>query len=104
MKAANEALSAKDIHSLLPATDLVTIYRALELFTKEKTISALHFDTSETKYEYQHTPHHHAICDNCEKIIHFDAKNEKIKQLLELDDFAIESIEVTVRGTCKNKH
>jgi len=97
-----EALSAKEIHTKLPSIDLVTIYRSLELFTKERIITSLHFNSTETKYEFQHTPHHHAVCSDCEKIIHFDAEDAKLKKLLALENFAIDQVEITVRGKCSH--
>lgn len=96
------ALSAADIHAQLPDIDLVTIYRNLDLFTKEKMIKQLRLDNSEAQYEYQEKPHHHAICNKCEKVIHFAAPDEKIKKLLGLEDFEVEELEVTVRGKCKH--
>lgn len=96
-------LSAADIHQKLPEIDLVTIYRNLDLFVKEKIIKKVHLVSEETHYEFQKAPHHHAICTDCDKIIHFDASNEKIKKLLSLSNFTVDEIEVTVRGHCKKK-
>lgn len=96
-------LSAAAIHSLLPEIDLVTIYRNLDLFSKEKLIKKVNLGNEEAQYEYQNEPHHHAVCDDCHKIVHFTASDEKLKKLLELKDFKIENIEVTVRGTCNHK-
>ncbi len=94
-------LSAKDIHTaLLHRVDLVTIYRNLDVFVKEKVIKKIHLDTGEALYEYQHEPHHHAICSKCERVIHFTAPDKKIRKLLGIEDFDVESIEVTVRGFC----
>lgn len=96
-------LSANDIHNKLPDVDLVTIYRNLELFTKEKIIKRVILDTDEAQYEYQPEPHHHAVCDDCNKVIHFKAPDAKIKKLLGLENFDIDEIEVTVRGKCREK-
>jgi Fe2+ or Zn2+ uptake regulation protein len=96
------ALSASDIHASLPEVDLVTIYRNLELFTQEKLIKQFYLDSSEAVYEYQAEPHHHAICTDCERVIHFTAPDERIKKLLNLGDFSVEELEVTVRGRCNH--
>ncbi|MEX0935174.1 MAG: Fur family transcriptional regulator [Candidatus Paceibacterota bacterium] len=95
-------LSAKEIHAKLPDIDLVTIYRNLDLFVKEKLITKVFLDTDEVLYEYQHEPHHHAVCTDCENVIHFTAPDEKIKKLLKLKDFKVDEIEVTVRGRCNH--
>ena len=96
-------LSASDLHAQLPDIDLVTIYRNLDLFTKEKLIKQVHLGVGDAQYEYQEQPHHHALCTNCEKVIHFTAPDAKIKKLLGLEDFEVDELEVTVRGTCGHK-
>jgi len=96
-------MSAAAIHSALPNTDLVTIYRTLELFTKEKMIKQFHLTSGEAQYEYQTEPHHHAVCTTCERVIHFTAPDTKLKKLLGIEDFEVDEIEVTVKGICR-KH
>lgn len=103
LKATHGTLSAADIHKKIPEVDLVTIYRNLDLFTKEKLIKKMHLGSEEAQYEYQKTPHHHAICANCEKVVHFTAPDEKIKKLLGLENFSVDEIEVTVRGLCRKE-
>lgn len=101
LKCHHGALSANTIHKKLPGIDLVTIYRNLDLFTKEKYIKQVHLGTDEAQYEFQHEPHHHAVCTDCERVIHFTVPEAKIKKLLGLEDFLVDEIEVTVRGVCK---
>ena len=96
-------MSAGDIHTSLSDTDLVTIYRTLELFTKEKIIKQFHLVSGEAQYEYQTKPHHHAICHTCHNVIHFEAPDRQIEKLLKLNNFSVEEIELTVKGSC-NKH
>ena len=95
-------LSAKDIHQKLPEVDLVTIYRNLDLFVKERMIREVHLGADEALYEYQKEPHHHAVCTDCERVIHFTAHDAKIRESLGLQDFDVDEIEVTVRGSCKH--
>lgn len=103
LQKAKTALSAGSIHMLLPEVDKVTIYRNLDLFVSEGVVKTLNFGGTETLYEYQHHPHHHAVCTDCDKVIHFTAPDEKIKKLLGLDDFKVSELEVTVRGICNHK-
>lgn len=100
LKRHHSTLSASEIHAKLPEVDLVTIYRTLDLFVKEKLVKQFHLDTKEAVYEYQHEPHHHAVCTECERIIHFTAPDAKIKKLLGIEDFEVDELEVTVRGRC----
>jgi Fe2+ or Zn2+ uptake regulation protein len=101
LKENKAALSAAEVHLLVPDMDLATVYRNLEYFTKEKIIKKLQLGTQEARFEYQHEPHHHAVCGQCEKVIHFTAPDKKIIKLLGLQDFDIEELEVTVRGSHK---
>lgn len=98
LKQNHGALSAAAIHAKLPSVDLATIYRNLDLFTEERLIKKLHLGEDEALYEFQDSPHHHAVCSECERVIHFKAPDQKIKELLNLKDFEIEELEVTVRG------
>ena len=102
LKNNKEALSAAEVHALLPELDLATVYRNLEYFTVEKVIKKLQLGSQEARFEYQHEPHHHAVCTECEKVIHFTAPDEKIKKLLGIEDFKVDELEVTVRGICKH--
>jgi Fur family peroxide stress response transcriptional regulator len=92
--------SANDLHKKLPKIDLVTIYRNLDLFVKENMIKKVNLSDSEAHYEYQNTPHHHAVCTDCKKVIHFDASDKKIKKALGLEDFDVDEIDLVVRGRC----
>lgn len=99
LKAKQRALTAAELHAALPGMNLTTIYRNLELFTNEKVIKKLQLGSQEARYEYQHEPHHHAVCERCEKVIHFTAPDAQIIKLLGLSDFTVDELEVTVRGT-----
>ena len=98
----HEALSASEVHSQVSDIDLATVYRSLEFLTNEKLIRKLQLGTQEARFEYQKEHHHHAICTECERVIHFTAPDEKIKKLLGVGDFEVDELEVTVRGTCRH--
>jgi Fur family ferric uptake transcriptional regulator/Fur family peroxide stress response transcriptional regulator len=102
LQSTEEALSAADIHARATDMDLATVYRTLDLFVKEKLIKQIHLKSGEALFEYQAKPHHHALCSECERVIHFTAPDEKIKQLLKIDDFDVDEIEVTVKGICRH--
>lgn len=96
------ALSATAIHAALPHIDLTTVYRNLDQFVADGDVKKITL-SGEALYEYQPHPHHHAVCDECQRIIHFTAPDEKIKQLLGLEDFTISNLELTVHGICNHK-
>ncbi|MFM2339673.1 MAG: hypothetical protein RLZZ360_309 [Candidatus Parcubacteria bacterium] len=99
---AKEALSAAQIVAALPHIDLTTVYRNLDQFVADGDVKKITLG-GEALYEYQPHPHHHAVCDTCQRIIHFTAPDEKIKLLLGLRDFTISSLELTVHGLCDHQ-
>ncbi len=97
------ALSANDIHKKLPTINLATIYRNLEAFVSHRQVKKLNF-ADEARFEIQETPHHHAICTECEEVIHFTLNDQKLIREFSLPDFTINDIELTIRGVCSKKH
>ena len=83
-----------------PEIDLTTIYRNLDLFTHDGLVKKLNLGDGEAQYEYKEDDHHHAICIDCDKVIHFTAPDEKIMELLEVKDFKPDGLEITLRGKC----
>ncbi len=104
LKKSHGTLSASDIHKLLPGIDQVTIYRNLDLFVADGVIKKLHLGGSEATYEYQETPHYHALCDNCDRLVHFEANTEALKKQFRIPHFAIKNIEIVLHGTCTHAH
>lgn len=94
-------ISARDLAASVPEIDQATIYRNLDLFVKEGLVNKYVFDGSESVYEYAEPNHHHAVCNDCEKIRHIHAPDAKIMDLLGLSDFDPQSVQITVRGKCK---
>ena len=94
-------LTASELHERLPEIDLVTIYRNLDLFAKEGMIKKLQFD-DEARYEFQQRPHHHAICSDCNRTIHFTVSEDKLAKLLPIKEFSVEGIDITVTGRCQH--
>ena len=104
VKKQKTALSAAEVHALIPDIDLATVYRNLERFTNEGVIKKVRLGTQEALFEYQEEPHHHAVCSKCNRVIRFTAPDTKIKKLLGMKDFQIDELEVTVRGVCTHNH
>jgi Fur family transcriptional regulator, ferric uptake regulator len=94
------AFSAAELHSLLPHINLVTIYRNLEQLAAAGDIKKMHLEGGVAVFEFQSHPHHHAVCSDCKKVIHFEAPDDTIKKLLGLEEFSITELELTVRGHC----
>ena len=103
LKHEHGALSASEIHAKVPTLNLATIYRNLDVFVADGEVKKLQLGGTEAVYEYLREPHHHAVCNECNKVIHFTAPDEHIKKLLDIEDFNVDELEVTVRGTCKHE-
>lgn len=100
LKKSKGALSAADIHKKVPEVDLVTVYRNLDVFVSDGLVKKLSLDKSEALFEYQEDDHHHAICTDCNKVIHFELPDQEIMDLIKVEGFLPESLEITVRGKC----
>lgn len=100
LKTVHDALSASDIHKQLPEMDLTTIYRNLEIFVEDGVVKKLNLGGEEALYEYTEKSHHHAICTDCNKVIHFIVSEDEIKKLVNINGFDIEDVELTVKGKC----
>ena len=101
LRAATGCLSARELAAKLPDIDQATVYRNLDRFTKEGIVKKHVFDGSEAVYDYAEPGHHHAVCADCEKVIHFSVSDEEIIKKLDIKDFDIESVDLVVRGKCR---
>lgn len=103
LEGSHTALSATEIRASLPQINLATVYRCLEVFAQNKLVKKLSF-ADEARYEIQDTPHHHAICNDCNEVIHFTTNDKKLIKEFALPDFTITDIEITIRGKCHKTH
>ena len=92
------ALSVLEIHAQTQGIDLATVYRALDRLTDENLIKKLILDGKKALYEYTDHTHHHAVCDNCDQVIHFHLDESQLKNLVVVPDFEPTDIEIIVRG------
>jgi len=97
----HNVISARDLSQQIPDIDQATVYRTLDLLVKENLAKKFVFDGTESLYEYAHADHHHAVCDDCEKVIHFNVADKKLIQSLKIKDFDIDTVELVVRGKCR---
>lgn len=94
--------TAGELHATLPHINLVTIYRALEYLVTAGAVKKVHLSADEAHYEVQETPHHHAICTECGKVIHFSTNDAELQQEFSLPGFVVHELDVTLRGRCRN--
>lgn len=102
--ASNKPLSAKEIHSCIKDSDLVTIYRNLAKLVESNNLKELTFKKGESLYEINHDSHQHAICNVCGKIEHIDIDTSDIIRQLKENDFDVDDIEIVIKGKCQSKN
>lgn len=93
-------LSASEIHAALPDMNLTTVYRALEYLVSVHAVKKLALGNDEAVFEVQHEPHHHAICDECGKVLHFTTNDPELRKEFKLPGFVIHDLEVILHGRC----
>jgi len=94
-------ISAQALAKKISGVDQATVYRNLDLFVKEGLAKRFLFEGSEAVYEHAQENHHHAVCNDCEKVIHVDVSDHELMKKLKIEDFDIDSVELVVRGKCK---
>jgi len=95
-----QAFSAKMVHERLPQFDLATIYRTLNLFVEKGLVRELRINKEESLYEINEDGHEHAICNNCGEVRHIEIDKEKLKELIRVQGFKIDDIELNIKGRC----
>lgn len=95
--------TAQGIHKKIPLINLTTIYRNLEKLYTLGYIQKILLPHQEYAYEYSKDRHHHALCEKCKKIQHFNLSKETIFLISKLSHLTPSSIEITVKGVCNKK-
>ena len=108
LKQSKKPLTAGDIQKGINSQiDKVTLYRALEDFTKSKIVGKVHLQDTATYYEFLHKDHHHhhIVCEKCgriEDIEYCDQTNLQKEALRSSKGFStINSHSLEFFGLCK---
>jgi Fe2+ or Zn2+ uptake regulation protein len=96
-------LTATEICEKLPHIDRATIYRNLDLFTRQGFLRKVNVKEGVASYEITHEGdnHQHFICSNCEKIIPIDIDKHMIEKLAP-KGVKLENFELNVKGKCED--
>lgn len=95
--------TANQICKEVPDIDKATVYRTLHKFVDLGEVREISIRDGEKSYEYNDDIHQHFICSDCGKVMPVYVDEEKLRNLIELDDFEIDSIELNIKGRCKLK-
>ena len=83
-------------------TDLVTIYRILDIFLKKELVQRFEFQEGKFRYELVGKEHHHLICENCGDIEDISECNigELENDIMRKKGFSIKRHALEFFGTC----
>ena len=90
------------VRQRLPRISLGTVYRNLELLTRNKTIQKLDMGGLEARFDSETRPHHHARCTQCGAIDDlFDLPADIVQhQYMSLDNYEVRGYRIEFYGLC----
>ena len=95
-----EAVFAR-LSAEMPTVSLKTVYQTLAELVEMGELQALDLGMGATRFDPNDHPHHHLLCTRCRRIEDVDIVLPDFQELLSYRArFAVESVELTVRGTC----
>lgn len=102
--AGGDVASADDLHKRVKS-DLVTVYRALEIFVEKGLVREVRFKDGIVRYEIaKKSHHHHIVCTRCgrvDELPHCDMHTIEKQALRESRHFArVEEHSLEFFGTC----
>jgi len=98
-------MSVKEVWNRCPApkSDLVSVYRILDRFEKEKIANRVDLGDGTVRYELREEDdhHHHARCVSCGRIVHVEICIEDIDaRVLKESGFHVVNHEIQLSGLC----
>jgi Fur family transcriptional regulator, ferric uptake regulator len=96
--AAEQHQSMEEIRARCPEVGLVTVYRAIDLFSGLGLVRRLDLGDG-PRYELAENHHHHLICESCGNISEFDECPLDDKALRDLD-FKVSAHSLELYGRC----
>ena len=85
----------------IPTLSKTTVYNTLNLFIEKNVIQVLTIDEKNARYDADISKHGHFYCRSCGKVYDiFDLKPE-IYVIPPLENFHVDSVEISYYGTCK---
>lgn len=98
--------TADDIYRALeerfPSMSVATVYNNLKVFIEAGLVRELTYGDDSSRFDSDMSEHYHAICDNCGRIVDFDAppRHDVEWQAAEQTGFQIKGHRLEVYGLC----
>ena len=88
----------------LPAVDLTTVYRTLDLLEELGLVSHMHLHHGAPSYRPAGDPHVHVICHSCSSVIEVppNLTDDLVARLQNERDFVVDLAHFTVFGYCSS--
>ncbi len=90
----------KAIVKKFPTMSFATVYNTLEILKKQGQIRELNFDPYKKRFDPDPTPHHHAICIKCQKILDIQSDYSLPIPQVESEEFVIIGSHIEFYGFC----
>lgn len=96
-----DLLTANEVCARLEEIDRATVYRNLDLFSKEGILRKVNVKEGISSYELavEGDSHQHFVCTNCEKIYPVEVDINKIKAALNTS-LEFVDLELNLKGEC----
>ena len=89
-----------DLKEKNPSLSKTTVYNSLKIFKEHGIIQTLTISSSEIRYDFNCTMHHHFLCKKCGKIIDIDSSCPHIEKIRK-EGYQIDEAHGYFKGICK---
>lgn len=106
IRESHDHLTANEVFNnakqMLPKISFATVYNSLRFLKDEGHIAEISFGNGASRFDRITSRHDHALCNGCGKLVdmHLDLPDDVVRQATQFSKFKLESLEVTLRGTC----
>jgi Fe2+ or Zn2+ uptake regulation protein len=91
----------KNIKEKNPSLSKTTVYNSLDTLQEHNIIQSITISSSELRYDFRHSMHHHFLCKKCGIITDIDIECPNIDKMLK-DGHKVEEVQGYFIGVCTN--
>lgn len=86
----------------MPTLSRTTIYNTLQLFLEHALISGLTISGSESRFDFETTPHSHFFCKECGVVMDVEKVDCPCENRGVISGNRIDEVHLYLKGVCKN--